>query len=32
MSKVHFTILFLLIDAPIEEVYDYLTKNEHILS
>ena len=32
MSKVHFYDSILLIDAPIEEVYDYLTKNEHILS
>ncbi|GEM_PF-2023885 len=32
MSKVHFYNSVQLIDAPIEEVYDYLTKNEHILS
>ncbi|WP_426273597.1 SRPBCC domain-containing protein [Exiguobacterium sp. R-17] len=32
MSKIHFYNSVQLIDASIEEVYDYLTKNEHILS
>ncbi|WP_393964413.1 SRPBCC family protein [Exiguobacterium sp. S22-S28] len=32
MSKIHFYKSVQVIDASIEEVYDYLTKNEHILS